>query len=452
MRPVIEVPGRILTRINPHKVETTMIMHIRPGWEDLRNFIRGSPAENGGYASSTSTCFMQRYSAERDSHESYGKSTVLVLHFASMGSMHSRGSCLKGIGIEPQVEVLGRNAAPCYSMQQHRAVLSCGSVMCRWRPRFNVYVCTAADREYALEVWRLLDPEAELIPFSLRMTHFKAGMQRKDINTVLSLRADPAHLNALRTAMPLAVVLDDRLDVSLFSLQPANEYDTPHKEPLKICILFSLLLNASHKSSDIDDSLPWACPMHPIKGSVAMATMGFVLQVWGDHSQPQILQVEAFSPNAQAAAAKSATVHDPSHYNKAAEELKAVADCLKGIHRGLYYEINVKLKAELAAARPSSLADFEQGRLPETRTCPCVRNHYVRPSTHQPRPAGKRCRFCRTLVGLQTASEHAQRDSARLLRHQCKTSAKMLLCEAELGMAQVASCDCRLGGSSGGRI
>ncbi len=53
MRPVIEVPGRILTRINPHKVETTMIMHIRPGWEDLRNFIRGSPGDNGGCVSFT---------------------------------------------------------------------------------------------------------------------------------------------------------------------------------------------------------------------------------------------------------------------------------------------------------------------------------------------------------------------------------------------------------------
>lgn len=106
------------------------------------------------------------------------------------------------------------------------------------------------------------------------------------------------------------------------------------------------------------------------------------LQVWGDHSQPQIVQVEAFSPNSQAAAAKSATVHDPVRYNKAAEELQAVADCLKSVHRGVYYEINVKLKAELAAATPSFLADCEQGRLPETRTCPCVRNHYVSLPVH----------------------------------------------------------------------
>ena len=31
------------------------------------------------------------------------------------------------------------------------------------RKRFEVFVCTMAEREYALEMWRLLDPDAELI-------------------------------------------------------------------------------------------------------------------------------------------------------------------------------------------------------------------------------------------------------------------------------------------------
>ena len=31
------------------------------------------------------------------------------------------------------------------------------------RKRFEVYVCTMAERDYALEMWRLLDPEAHLI-------------------------------------------------------------------------------------------------------------------------------------------------------------------------------------------------------------------------------------------------------------------------------------------------
>ena len=31
------------------------------------------------------------------------------------------------------------------------------------RKRFEVYVCTMAERDYALEMWRLLDPEGNLI-------------------------------------------------------------------------------------------------------------------------------------------------------------------------------------------------------------------------------------------------------------------------------------------------
>lgn len=31
------------------------------------------------------------------------------------------------------------------------------------RKRFEVYVCTMAERDYALEIWRLLDPESHLI-------------------------------------------------------------------------------------------------------------------------------------------------------------------------------------------------------------------------------------------------------------------------------------------------
>lgn len=31
------------------------------------------------------------------------------------------------------------------------------------RKRFEVYVCTMAERDYALEMWRLLDPDSNLI-------------------------------------------------------------------------------------------------------------------------------------------------------------------------------------------------------------------------------------------------------------------------------------------------
>ena len=46
------------------------------------------------------------------------------------------------------------------------------------RKRFEVYVCTMAERDYALEMWRLLDPEGNLInpqQLSDRITCVKSG-------------------------------------------------------------------------------------------------------------------------------------------------------------------------------------------------------------------------------------------------------------------------------------
>lgn len=47
------------------------------------------------------------------------------------------------------------------------------------RKRFEVYVCTMAERDYALEMWRLLDPESHLISSKQildRVTCVKSGM------------------------------------------------------------------------------------------------------------------------------------------------------------------------------------------------------------------------------------------------------------------------------------
>ena len=36
------------------------------------------------------------------------------------------------------------------------------------KKRFEIYVCTAAERFYAMEAWRILDPNNELIPLELQ--------------------------------------------------------------------------------------------------------------------------------------------------------------------------------------------------------------------------------------------------------------------------------------------
>jgi RNA polymerase II C-terminal domain phosphatase-like 1/2 len=52
-------------------------------------------------------------------------------------------------------------------------------LIARGRKRFEVYVCTMAERDYALEMWRLLDPDSRLInsvQLHDRMVCVKSGM------------------------------------------------------------------------------------------------------------------------------------------------------------------------------------------------------------------------------------------------------------------------------------
>ena len=42
--------------------------------------------------------------------------------------------------------------------------------------RFEAYVCTAAEREYALEAWRVLDPDGWMIPCEQRECWWGDGM------------------------------------------------------------------------------------------------------------------------------------------------------------------------------------------------------------------------------------------------------------------------------------
>ncbi len=55
------------------------------------------------------------------------------------------------------------------------------------RVRFDVYVCTAAERPYALEAWRLLDPGATMIPAQELSSRVVAGMKHKNLRKALRL-------------------------------------------------------------------------------------------------------------------------------------------------------------------------------------------------------------------------------------------------------------------------
>ncbi|KAF7144511.1 hypothetical protein RHSIM_Rhsim04G0128900 [Rhododendron simsii] len=130
VRPVIRLPERntVLTRVNPEIRDTSVLVRLRPAWEDLRSYLTA-----------------------------------------------------KG------------------------------------RKRFEVYVCTMAERDYALEMWRLLDPEAHLISSKQlldRVVCVKSG--KHYILRVCHASARKSLLNVFQDGNchpKMAMVIDDRLKV-----------------------------------------------------------------------------------------------------------------------------------------------------------------------------------------------------------------------------------------------
>ncbi|XP_052116198.1 RNA polymerase II C-terminal domain phosphatase-like 2 isoform X3 [Arachis duranensis] len=119
IRPIVRLPEKniVLTRINPEIRDTSVLVRLRPAWEDLR----------------------------------------------------------------------------CY-------------LTAKGRKRFEVYVCTMAERDYALEMWRLLDPEAHLIGSKQildRVICVKAGSRKSLLNVFQDGMCHPK----------MAMVIDDRSKV-----------------------------------------------------------------------------------------------------------------------------------------------------------------------------------------------------------------------------------------------
>ncbi|XP_056859097.1 RNA polymerase II C-terminal domain phosphatase-like 1 isoform X2 [Raphanus sativus] len=74
------------------------------------------------------------------------------------------------------------------------------------RKRFEVYVCTMAEKDYALEMWRLLDPEGNLINANdllSRIVCVKSGFKKSLFNVFLNATCHPK----------MAMVIDDRREV-----------------------------------------------------------------------------------------------------------------------------------------------------------------------------------------------------------------------------------------------
>ncbi|XP_010543883.1 PREDICTED: RNA polymerase II C-terminal domain phosphatase-like 2 [Tarenaya hassleriana] len=173
VRPVVRLPEKnvVLTRINPEIRDTSVLVRLRPAWEDLRSYLTA-----------------------------------------------------KG------------------------------------RKRFEVYVCTMAERDYALEMWRLLDPEAHLISSKQlrdRVVCVKSGSKKSLLNVFHGGICHPK----------MAMVIDDRLKVWEDKDQPrvhvvpaflpyyAPQAETAHPVPV-LCVARNVACNVrGYFFKDFDETL-----------------------------------------------------------------------------------------------------------------------------------------------------------------------------------------------------
>lgn len=97
------------------------------------------------------------------------------------------------------------------------------------RASFGVYVCTAARPEYAMEAWRVLDPDSRLLSLEQRSSRISC-MSKKNLAGVV-VRHRGATLGE-QSVMPLAAIVDDRTDVwdevnrsQVIQIEPFKPYE-----------------------------------------------------------------------------------------------------------------------------------------------------------------------------------------------------------------------------------
>ena len=153
----------VFTRIDPKNPDTSMIVHIRPGWNDLYAYLCGD--EKGAAPNAI------------------------------------RGAAAKDAGNRPK------------------------------RPKCKAFVCTMSERQYAHEMWRLLDPTGKLLPL-----HDVVALHKRIVCVEHRSGEKKSLANATRglTNIPeMSVVVDDRTNVwerraqkNILAIAPFMPYNT----------------------------------------------------------------------------------------------------------------------------------------------------------------------------------------------------------------------------------
>lgn len=86
-----------------------------------------------------------------------------------------------------------------------------------WKRRFDVYVCTAAERGYALEAWRLLDSNNDIIPDNIRSVRVVCvpGGRKKELRHVFRTQAPITYRSGMGEQLLSAIATDVAISLNI---------------------------------------------------------------------------------------------------------------------------------------------------------------------------------------------------------------------------------------------
>ncbi|KAL7088882.1 hypothetical protein ACP275_13G155500 [Erythranthe tilingii] len=201
--------------------ETLVVANTMRSFEDrIEALQRKINSESDQQRASGMVAEVKRYQDDKDILKQYAESDQVIENGKVIKSQSEVVPALSGTHqpiVRPLIRLQDRNII----LTRINPLIRDTSVLVRLRPaweelrnyltargrkRFEVFVCTMAERDYALEMWRLLDPEFNLInsrELLERVVCVKSGFRKSLFNVFQDGNCHPK----------MALVIDDRLKV-----------------------------------------------------------------------------------------------------------------------------------------------------------------------------------------------------------------------------------------------
>ncbi|KAI9115845.1 hypothetical protein K1719_012775 [Acacia pycnantha] len=198
--------------------ETLILANTMKSFEDRIETLRGWLArETDPLQISGMSAELKRYMDDRKLLKQYAENDYVIDNGKIFKVQPEEVPSLSGKVVRPVIRLQERNVV----LTRINPEICDTSVLVRLRPawedlkcyltangrkRFEVYVCTMAERDYALEMWRLLDPEAHLINSKQLLDHVicvKPGSKKSLLDVFQNFMCHPR----------MAMVIDDRSKV-----------------------------------------------------------------------------------------------------------------------------------------------------------------------------------------------------------------------------------------------